>query len=57
MLISTRTQLPFPTIKWTAKAQLTEISMTELQFNEAEAALYYQEVMKLPSELTVQAKQ
>ncbi|GGA45542.1 LuxR C-terminal-related transcriptional regulator [Paenibacillus physcomitrellae] len=57
LLISTRTKLPFPTIKWTAKAQLTEISMTELQFNEVEAALYYQEVMKLPSELTFQAKQ
>lgn len=44
MMISTRTELPFSTIKWMTKQESTHIHTQDMQFTEDETQNYYREV-------------
>ncbi|WP_068614941.1 LuxR C-terminal-related transcriptional regulator [Paenibacillus tuaregi] len=56
MVISTRAELPFSTMKWVAKQESTQIRTLDIQFTNEETQMYYSELAGL--ELTAdQARQ
>ncbi|OBZ08776.1 LuxR C-terminal-related transcriptional regulator [Bacillus sp. FJAT-26390] len=48
LVIAARSELPFSTVKWTAKAEHTAIDVRQLQFTLAETEAYYSHTAALP---------
>lgn len=48
LVITSRTELPFSTIKWTARKEHTEIDARLLQFTLEETEAYYDDIAELP---------